>query len=462
MDAIMYQKSYSEYKAELDRELQSSAESFVKIGYLLKVARDTNILAESGYKTVAEFAEAEYSLNKTQVSRFMSINDKFAENGYSERLADKFQGFGYAKLTIMLQIPEEIAQELSPEYTKAEIQAVKDEIDEEKKVSDIEVMMEGSRPELDEMTILEKVVHQLGETEPEIFKQIYEIGEHGHISEETIKEAMAPTGEKVYSVRIQGMGRVMLFLKASADRISIAPVRTPEEKQYFDWQALAECWWLMFDVQCESAEKAWEYIYEKDFPRKDKIAPVQQPAKAAQKPVPKKESKVSKAKTPKKPEKTKTEPVPVPDEQLPGQMEVADYPELMPESHFEEVTSNVSSDAAEGEEHGAGDFDGVPSGAGADDDALESEYDTGMEGSEVQSDDEGAGASESGGCETDLADLEVIWKRIYEKTCRQKEEMILLSVNIHEKYDKDEIKKLYNRAVDMAADLEKLLLTMEG
>lgn len=462
MDAIMYQKSYSEYKAELDRELQSSAESFVKIGYLLKVARDTNILAESGYKTVAEFAEAEYSLNKTQVSRFMSINDKFAENGYSERLADKFQGFGYAKLTIMLQIPEEIAQELSPEYTKAEIQAVKDEIDEEKKVSDIEVMMEGSRPELDEMTILEKVVHQLGETEPEIFKQIYEIGEHGHISEETIKEAMAPTGEKVYSVRIQGMGRVMLFLKASADRISIAPVRTPEEKQYFDWQALAECWWLMFDVQCESAEKAWEYIYEKDFPRKDKIAPVQQPTKAAQKPVPKKESKVSKAKTPKKPEKTKAEPVPVDDEQLPGQMEVADYPELMPESHFEEVTSNVSSDAAEGEEHGAGDFDGVPSGAGADDDALESEYDTGMEGSEVQSDDEGAGASESGGCETDLADLEVIWNRIYEKTCRQKEEMILLSANIHEKYDKDEIKKLYNRAVDMAADLEKLLLTMEG
>lgn len=462
MDAIMYQKSYSEYKAELDRELQSSAESFVKIGYLLKVARDTNILAESGYKTVAEFAEAEYSLNKTQVSRFMSINDKFAENGYSERLADKFQGFGYAKLTIMLQIPEEIAQELSPEYTKAEIQAVKDEIDEEKKVSDIEVMMEGSRPELDEMTILEKVVHQLGETEPEIFKQIYEIGEHGHISEETIKEAMAPTGEKVYSVRIQGMGRVMLFLKASADRISIAPVRTPEEKQYFDWQALAECWWLMFDVQCESAEKAWEYIYEKDFPRKDKIAPVQQPTKAAQKPVPKKESKVSKAKTPKKPEKTKAEPVPVDDEQLPGQMEVADYPELMPESHFEEVTSNVSSDAAEGEEHGAGDFDGVPSGAGADDDALESEYDTGMEGSEVQSDDEGAGASESGGCEADLADLEVIWNRIYDKTCRQKEEMILLSANIHEKYDKDEIKKLYNRAVDMAADLEKLLLTMEG
>ena len=86
MDEITYQKTYKEYKADLDAELLRSAESFVRIGYLLKVARDTNILAESGYKTVAEFAEAEYSLNKTQVSRFISINDKFSENGYSERL----------------------------------------------------------------------------------------------------------------------------------------------------------------------------------------------------------------------------------------------------------------------------------------------------------------------------------------------------------------------------------------
>ena len=78
MNEIIYQKSYKEYKAELDGVLQRTAEGFVQIGYLLKVARDTNILEESGYKSVAEFAEAEYNLNKTQVSRFISINDKFS------------------------------------------------------------------------------------------------------------------------------------------------------------------------------------------------------------------------------------------------------------------------------------------------------------------------------------------------------------------------------------------------
>ena len=70
--------NYSEYKMALDTELQKTADSFVKIGYLLKLARDTNVLAESGYKTVAEFAAAEYNLDKTQVSRFISINDKFS------------------------------------------------------------------------------------------------------------------------------------------------------------------------------------------------------------------------------------------------------------------------------------------------------------------------------------------------------------------------------------------------
>ena len=142
MNEIIYQKSYKEYKAELDGELQKTAEGFVRIGYLLKVARDTNILAESGYQTVTEFAEAEYNLNKTQVSRFISINDRFSEEGYSDRLKDSYKDFGYAKLTIMLQLPEAMTEELSPDYSKAEIQELKEEMDEEKKISDIELAIE--------------------------------------------------------------------------------------------------------------------------------------------------------------------------------------------------------------------------------------------------------------------------------------------------------------------------------
>lgn len=42
----------------------------------------------------------EESIDKTQVSRFIHINDKFAENGYSDHLLPEYQGYGYAKLTL--------------------------------------------------------------------------------------------------------------------------------------------------------------------------------------------------------------------------------------------------------------------------------------------------------------------------------------------------------------------------
>ena len=40
---------YATYKHDLDTELQGAVEKFVRIGYLLKVAQDTGILAGSGY-----------------------------------------------------------------------------------------------------------------------------------------------------------------------------------------------------------------------------------------------------------------------------------------------------------------------------------------------------------------------------------------------------------------------------
>lgn len=299
MGEIVEYKSYQEYKQELDGELQRTAEGFVRIGYLLKVARDTNILEESGYKTVTEFAEAEYNLNKTQVSRFISINDKFSEGGYSDHLLENYKGFGYAKLTIMLQIPEEINEELSVDMSKSDIQAVRDEIGEEQKVSNIEVVLEGHRKGQEDMNMGERVVHSLGEAEPELFKAVFNAFNEKHQLEDlkpAIKAIMAPDGERIYSVRIMGVGRVMLAVSDTDNRCSITPVRTPEEKKVIPWEELIDMLYLlMISAECDEAEKAWEEIYEKDFPgEKVEVAPVQQ--KEEPKKEQKKQSKVVKAK----------------------------------------------------------------------------------------------------------------------------------------------------------------------
>lgn len=271
---IEYQKTYQEYKAELDGELQRTAEGFVRIGYLLKVARDTNILKESGYTNVTEFAKAEYGIDKTQVSRFIHINDKFAENGYSDHLLPEYQGYGYAKLTLMMQLPDAINEGLTPGYSKAEIQAIKDELDEENKVSDIERMLEPIGPDKDEeleQNTIGKVVLQLGEDEPELFVEMAKRFADEYWSVEDVKEVLAPQGEKTYSVRIPGNGRMMLMLNDESE-CRIVNSRTGE-KELIGWGDIGAAWLQLMQLNKEP-ETRWTELYRKPYPKKQEVAPV--------------------------------------------------------------------------------------------------------------------------------------------------------------------------------------------
>ena len=68
MELVQYQ-DYEEYKKAMNTVLNRTVEDFVMTGYLLKQGRDTDILKNSGYNNVNEFAWAEYKLEATQVSR---------------------------------------------------------------------------------------------------------------------------------------------------------------------------------------------------------------------------------------------------------------------------------------------------------------------------------------------------------------------------------------------------------
>lgn len=316
MNEVLYTKTFSEWQQELDTELVKSAESFVKIGYLLKVARDTDILANSGYGNVVEFAKARYGLDKTQVSRFIHINDRFSEDGNSAELQDRYKGMGYAKLTIMLQLPDEINEEISTDFSKSEIEDIKKEIDEENKISDIEVWMEGTQEEAEKYNELGQVMYQLLHDMPELFIKIAQ----SSIETEELMNVLAPSGEMIYSVRIPGTGRLMLSIKVNTGRITITNVRSMEKTEW-NTEDLADFVVDIFSrADTEDPAKAWTSIYEEEYPKKAEIAPVQQ-----EKPVQRKEKKVQKAKI----EKPKPQPE---EEQIPGQDSVLNHPEYLPEN----------------------------------------------------------------------------------------------------------------------------------
>lgn len=325
MDELMKYADYADYEKAFDEEVRKEGEAFIKIGYLLRVGRDTNIIAQSGYKDVWEMAEKKYHIDKSQASRYIGVNEMFSEGGYSDTLQDKYQGFGIAKLGIMLTLPGAINEELSADFTKSEIKALKEEYDAEKAVSDLEVLMEGEEPAQSVMdSNLYKVLHQLGKDEPELYCTLYGLLDNPA----AVQESLAPDGEKIFSIRIMGVGRLMLSVKGLESPVTLTNMRTTEKESY-GWDELMSFLKMLMPSENE-AKEAWSIVYGEEFPQKEEVAPVQQISPKAEPPkkkeAPKKESKVKKAK---KPEPKKEEPKQ--EEQLPGQDNIMNHPEYLPD-----------------------------------------------------------------------------------------------------------------------------------
>lgn len=361
-------KHYKEYKAAVDEELRRSAESFVRIGYLLKMARDTDILMESGYKNVNDFAQVEYGLDKSQVSRFIRINDEFSEGGYSDQLQEKFQRFGYTKLSIMLMLSPAVNEELTENFSKSDIIAVKEEVEEEQKISDIEVWMEEKDQWQQSCGIFSKVFHQLGKDKPELYKELFyavNTAEKEDFKVKRVIDILAPAGEAIHSVRIAGEGRKLLSIKGESIEPTVTDIRSGE-KEYCSWNELIQ----NIESLCmdEEAERSWQLLYGEVFPEKDKeeeTSDSRKQIKVYKAKEPKKnERPVERTKTADKPESKKnhgsdgssikSEKEPEPQygtaieqhgteegdgsktdikEQLPGQMTVENYPEMLPENY---------------------------------------------------------------------------------------------------------------------------------
>lgn len=309
MDIVECKKSYKEFKAELDAEMNRVANGFVRIGYALKVARDTSILYESGYTSVVAFAAGEYNLDKSQVSRFIAINDKFSEGGYSDRIQEQYAAFGYAKLSLMLNLPDEVNELLTPDLSKADVKAIKAEIDEEQKTTDIELMIEQQEhlqehPEQQEENMLVKAVKSRLHDAPEMYGELFDVIGQPH-SVRDVSEIFCPGESKVDMVRIPGMGRLMVSYKGPDKNIELVAVRSGEKESY-TWQDMENL--LNSIMPGNDVAAAWQQVYAEPYPEKAKVAPAQperstvnterSTAKQEQ-PKPKEKSKVTRAVVPK-------------------------------------------------------------------------------------------------------------------------------------------------------------------
>lgn len=302
--------TYTDYKNALKKELTSAAVSFVRIGYLLKQARDTDILKDSTYSTMEEFAKAEFQLDKSQVSRFININDRFSVGGNSEILEEKYQDYGVAKLGIMLTLSDEVVDNLSPKLSKQQIGQIQKDIKAEQEIGGTELLLEGTDPEQDRYKeIVSKCIFEYYHTHPHEYVKIYNI-EEWH--KEEVIQTFCPMGVMAETVRLQGIGRYMISVKDFEHNVTFTNVRgnTTEE---CSWEYLID---TIFNVcMCHEgvvghnweAEEAWEIIYNEEFPKPPKPQPEQK--KETSKPVKKDKPKETVKKSEPKPEEKPVAPV---------------------------------------------------------------------------------------------------------------------------------------------------------
>lgn len=338
-------ENYAELKETLRDELNNQSLGFVRTGYLLKRARDTGMIEEGGYKTVFEFAEAEYGLKKDVVSRYIAINDRYSEGGYSDKLQEQFREYGVGKLQDMLTLPMEVVNMLSPQMTRSEIGELKAEIKAEEAVTPMELLMEGKNEKQCGMDICQKAMHQYCYDYPWKFVKMADAfrEETDHATAvRLILDAMAPSGIKIVTARVQGEGRFMISFQGENAPVEIKQVKGGEYMTLPWTDFLGKIREVLKGTPGTEGAEYWESIYQEAFPQEEDEKTAPEPEKESKRQQDQEEEKPGRESVGEEPEKEEVAPVQQnPKEEVETPIRQQDSQEETPEEPEEVLSGEV-------------------------------------------------------------------------------------------------------------------------
>lgn len=303
-----------EMKCKLKQELLGVRQSFVRIGYMLRKIEEQKGYEQDGYKSIAEFAQKELGLHPSTTTRFMKINQEYSIDGYSERLREEYLDLSRSQLEEMLKLPEEDRKMIQTETQRGDIRNLK------------RFNQAGPAAGAENM---EKLIETFFYDNPKILNRIFE----EEISVKQFQELVNPSGNRSYK---KGLYFLMMY------ETKIAVKKFGETPMNMTWEEFQEKTWKLFELA--AGPNTWENYFGETLNEPPK-QPIEQSKKSA-----KEQTEISKQKeeiapAQKEPEtqeilsakgieevekneeseeKNETE------EQLPGQMNIEDYPELMP------------------------------------------------------------------------------------------------------------------------------------
>lgn len=286
--------NYDSAKNIIRRDLESMSRKFIAIGYYLKLIRDNEMYRQDGFKDIWEFAQDTYGISKSTCSRWMAMNDKFSQGGNSPYLKEEYRDFGKSQLQEMLYLTDEQMEQARPDMTTKEIREIR---------KPEEPKRELKKPDETERQYLNNAAKCLISSWRAWFLQdftnrVMQVD----TSPKEIKKKLERRSRTIYFSTDKGFGRINLF----DDCVQVWNERNDCIGD-FDWFYLAAAIQSMWNIV--AMENAQEN-------QKESIAPVQQE----------------------------------PEEQTQGQMEIQDYPEVLPEEKTEKCMQQETVAVAQQEE----------------------------------------------------------------------------------------------------------------
>jgi len=208
---MYYQMTLTDWvsmKDSLRADLQGVAQSFVRIGYKLRKIEEQRLYEQDGYKSLTEFAKAEYGLSQSTTSRFMAINAKYSIGGYGEDLRAEFAALGSSKLSEMLTLPDADLAMITPETPREAIRELKN--------------FEKSKPTFDGVELIEA----LHDANREAIREWYRTG----LKIENLKELLNPAGTRTFR---KGVWFLMMY------ETQVMVKRFPNAPEKKTWEELA-------------------------------------------------------------------------------------------------------------------------------------------------------------------------------------------------------------------------------
>lgn len=236
---------WTSWKEDIRRKLAETAGNFVYIGYRLKQIRDSGMY--DGATDIFEFAQKEYGLGKSTVSRFIAINEKYSEGGNSLELKEEFKAFSSSKLSEMLTLPDSEIELITEKTTIREIRELKN------------FNQQDPEPEQEAETTwsaLDKCLIDFFEPRREMLNKVMECMDADPPEYKEAAETMAPSGQSSHK-----KGIMFLFMYDWNTGIKYKLMTQPEPVS-MTWQEFLNEIYGIYAL-C-SQEDVWSDFYKKE------------------------------------------------------------------------------------------------------------------------------------------------------------------------------------------------------